>query len=254
MNEYLREITGEDFTAKDFRTWAGTVLAAQLLRDFAGFDSEAQAKKNIVRAIEAVAKRLGNTKAVCRKCYIHPAVLDSYLDGSMLATVAQRARRVAQSAGRADGGRGRGAGAAAAPPGAGDAPRASELTVQRLLILIPPLVPSILIGGPPPFSRASRLRRLDSVFSSCRPSASMPPLVMLAEMVGRGVGRQPQLDAAIGASELDATVRHGGQFDIHAAVGRGRLDRARRRRVRRCRRWSFPHRSFRSAARSRCRR
>jgi DNA topoisomerase-1 len=98
VNEYLREITGEDFTSKDFRTWAGTVLAAQLLHDFAGFASEAQAKKNIIRAVEAVAKRLGNTKAVCRKCYIHPAVLDSYMDGSMLATVAQRARRVVQSA------------------------------------------------------------------------------------------------------------------------------------------------------------
>jgi DNA topoisomerase-1 len=98
VNEYLREVTGEDFTSKDFRTWAGTVLAAQLLRDFAGFDSEAQAKRNIVRAVESVAKRLGNTKAVCRKCYIHPAVLDAYMDGSMLATVAQRARRVAQAA------------------------------------------------------------------------------------------------------------------------------------------------------------
>jgi len=98
VNEYLREVTGEDFTSKDFRTWAGTVLAAQLLRDFEGFDSEAQAKRNIIRAVESVAKRLGNTKAVCRKCYIHPAVLDSYMDGSMLATVAQRARRVAQAA------------------------------------------------------------------------------------------------------------------------------------------------------------
>ena len=93
VNEYLQEITGEDFTSKDFRTWAGTVLAAQLLRDFERFDSEAQAKRNIVQAVESVAKRLGNTKAVCRKCYIHPAVLDAYLDGSMLKTVAQRARR-----------------------------------------------------------------------------------------------------------------------------------------------------------------
>ena len=98
VNSYLREVTGEDFTSKDFRTWAGTVLAAQLLRDFEAFDSEAQAKRNIIRAVESVAKRLGNTKAVCRKCYIHPAVLDSYMDGSMLATVAQRARRVAQTA------------------------------------------------------------------------------------------------------------------------------------------------------------
>jgi DNA topoisomerase I len=100
VNEYLREITGEGFTSKDFRTWAGTVLAAQLLRDFDAFDSEAQAKKNIVRAVEAVAKRLGNTEAVCRKCYIHPAVFDAYLDGGMRATVAGRAQRQADAAGR----------------------------------------------------------------------------------------------------------------------------------------------------------
>jgi DNA topoisomerase I len=98
VNAYLRQITGEDFTSKDFRTWAGTVLAAQLLKDFAAFDSDAQARRNIVKAVESVAKRLGNTKAVCRKCYIHPAVLDAYVDGSMLETVAARARRVAQAA------------------------------------------------------------------------------------------------------------------------------------------------------------
>lgn len=98
VNAYLKEITGKEFTSKDFRTWAGTVLAAQLLRELDGADSAARAKKNVVRAVEAVAKRLGNTKAVCRKCYIHPAVFDAYLDGTMLATVAQRARRVRRSA------------------------------------------------------------------------------------------------------------------------------------------------------------
>ncbi len=96
VNAYLQEITGKDFTSKDFRTWAGTVLAAQLLRDYERFDSDAQAKRNIVQAVEAVAKRLGNTKAVCRKCYIHPAVFDAYLDGSMLKTIAQRAKRTAR--------------------------------------------------------------------------------------------------------------------------------------------------------------
>ena len=96
VNAYLQEITGKDFTSKDFRTWAGTVLAAQLLKDYERFDSDAQAKRNIVEAVEAVAKRLGNTKAVCRKCYIHPAVFDAYLDGSMLKSVAQRARRTAR--------------------------------------------------------------------------------------------------------------------------------------------------------------
>jgi DNA topoisomerase I len=99
VNEYLRDITGEDFTSKDFRTWAGTVLAAQLLKDFEAFESDAQAKRNIVEAVEAVAKRLGNTKAVCRKCYIHPAILETYFDGSLVQTVSQRARRMAQGAG-----------------------------------------------------------------------------------------------------------------------------------------------------------
>ena len=99
VNAYLKAIAGEDYTSKDFRTWAGTVLAAQLLREFEAFKSGSQAKKNIVEAVETVAKKLGNTKAVCRKCYIHPAVLDAYMDRSMLKTVAQRARRVARSGG-----------------------------------------------------------------------------------------------------------------------------------------------------------
>lgn len=84
VNEYLKEITGQDFTAKDFRTWAGTVLAARALQEFKQVDSQAARKKNVVRAIEAVAKRLGNTKAVCRKCYIHPQIIESYMDGTLL--------------------------------------------------------------------------------------------------------------------------------------------------------------------------
>ena len=99
VNEYLQAITGKDYSSKDFRTWAGTVLAAQTLRDFEAFDSGAQAKRNIVRAVESVAKRLGNTKAVCRKCYIHPAILDGYMDGSMLKTLADRAGRAARKSG-----------------------------------------------------------------------------------------------------------------------------------------------------------
>ena len=91
VNLYLREAAGREFTAKDFRTWAGTVLAAMALREFEAFDSEAQAKKNVLRAIEGVAGRLGNTPTVCRKCYIHPEVIESYLDGSMLQTLKQRA-------------------------------------------------------------------------------------------------------------------------------------------------------------------
>lgn len=83
VNDYLRSISGEDFTAKDFRTWAGTVLASLALREFDEFTSETQAKKNVVEAIKAVAQRLGNTPAVCRKCYVHPAVLECYLTGKL---------------------------------------------------------------------------------------------------------------------------------------------------------------------------
>lgn len=91
VNGYLREISGHDFTAKDFRTWAGTILAALALREFEAFDSEVQAKKNIVRAIESVAEKLGNTPTVCRKCYVHPEVLGAYLDGTMLPILKRRA-------------------------------------------------------------------------------------------------------------------------------------------------------------------
>ncbi len=90
VNDYVQEITGQEFTAKDFRTWAGTVLAAEALQAFESFDSETQAKKNVMRAIEAVASRLGNTPTICRKCYVHPAVLDAYLDGSTLQTLKER--------------------------------------------------------------------------------------------------------------------------------------------------------------------
>ena len=83
VNHYLHEIAGEEFTAKDFRTWSGTVLAAAALCALTDFTSQAQAKKNIVRAVESVAHKLGNTKAVCRKCYVHPAVFEGYLDGTL---------------------------------------------------------------------------------------------------------------------------------------------------------------------------
>ena len=94
VNDYLQEISGRDFTAKDFRTWAGTVLASMALQEFEAFDSETQAKKNVVAAIERVAEKLGNTPSVCRKCYIHPEVILAYLDGSMLTTLRQRAEAV----------------------------------------------------------------------------------------------------------------------------------------------------------------
>ena len=84
VNDYLRETTGADFTAKDFRTWAGTVLAATALRSSSGFESVTEAKQNVVAAIDRVARRLGNTRAVCRRSYVHPAVLDQYLEGGSL--------------------------------------------------------------------------------------------------------------------------------------------------------------------------
>ena len=91
MNEYLREITGEDFTAKDFRTWAGTVLAARALRELEPSDSETAGEEEHRAGGRGVAERLGNTQAVCRKCYIHPAIIDAYLDRSLLDTLEQRA-------------------------------------------------------------------------------------------------------------------------------------------------------------------
>ncbi len=85
VNDYLRDASGgADITAKDFRTWAGTVLAAMALGEFEKVDSAALAKKNIKAAIESVARRLGNTVTICRKCYVHPQVITSYLDGTLL--------------------------------------------------------------------------------------------------------------------------------------------------------------------------
>jgi DNA topoisomerase I len=97
VNAYLREVSGHDFTAKDFRTWAGTVLAAKALAAVAVFKSVTDAKRKVAGAIEAVAKRLGNTRTVCRKCYIHPAVLDAYMDGATIHTPKVRASRHARS-------------------------------------------------------------------------------------------------------------------------------------------------------------
>ncbi|HEU5086145.1 MAG TPA: hypothetical protein VFT99_01825, partial [Roseiflexaceae bacterium] len=81
---------GQHFTAKDFRTWAATVLAAQTLRALEPFDSETQAKRQIVESIEDVARQLGNTPTICRKCYVHPAILDAHLDGTLVDTLQQR--------------------------------------------------------------------------------------------------------------------------------------------------------------------
>jgi DNA topoisomerase-1 len=82
VNEYLREVAGSEVSAKDFRTWAGSVLAAMGLSAVGPFTSKTQAKMNLRRATEAVASRLGNTATICRKCYIHPEIVACYLEGS----------------------------------------------------------------------------------------------------------------------------------------------------------------------------
>src|SRR5207245_2030869 len=83
VNQYLRDATGGDFTAKDFRTWAGTVLAACALREAAGFESETEAKRKVVEAIDSVARKLGHTRAVCRRSYVHPVVIDTFMEGDL---------------------------------------------------------------------------------------------------------------------------------------------------------------------------
>jgi DNA topoisomerase I len=99
VNEYLREMTNQPFTAKDFRTWAGSVLACSLLRRAEAAASESQAKRNVVQAVKDVAAQLGNTPAVCRRCYVHPAVLESYMGGAMFKPVEKNIEEeIAQSA------------------------------------------------------------------------------------------------------------------------------------------------------------
>jgi len=84
VNDYIREISGQEFTAKDFRTWNGTLLAVAALKEVGAWTSQRQAKSHVLRAIDRVAEQLNNTRAVCRKYYVHPAVFESYLAGTML--------------------------------------------------------------------------------------------------------------------------------------------------------------------------
>jgi DNA topoisomerase-1 len=93
VNAYLKEITARDVTAKDFRTWTGTVLAALSLSELEKVDSEAAAKRNVRAAIEEVAARLGNTPTVCRKCYVHPEIINSYLDNALALEIRQEVER-----------------------------------------------------------------------------------------------------------------------------------------------------------------
>jgi DNA topoisomerase-1 len=89
VNDYLQRIAEQDFTAKAFRTWGGTVLAAQALQDMGAFQSETEAKKNITQAIKVVAEQLGNRAATCRKYYVHPAVMTAYKNDLLLPTMEQ---------------------------------------------------------------------------------------------------------------------------------------------------------------------
>jgi len=98
VNDYIREATGSDFTAKDFRTWAGTVLAALALQELEAGRPPQRTRRSpvratpreVTRAIEQVAKRLGNTPAVCRKCYVHPDVIASFMDGTLAGALKRR--------------------------------------------------------------------------------------------------------------------------------------------------------------------
>jgi DNA topoisomerase I len=91
VNAYIRDAAGDDFTAKDFRTWGGTVLAAWALQELGEYASLTQAKRQVVEAVESVARHLGNTPAVCRRCYVHPEVITAHLDGALLANLERRA-------------------------------------------------------------------------------------------------------------------------------------------------------------------
>jgi DNA topoisomerase-1 len=103
VNTYLREITGGEFTAKDFRTWAGTLAAAQALDEASGVTSIAASRRTIVAAVDQVADALGNTRAVARKCYIHPAVIDAYSTGLTVGAVSPAATRAYKALRRVEG-------------------------------------------------------------------------------------------------------------------------------------------------------
>jgi DNA topoisomerase I len=98
VNAYLQDITGRDVTAKDFRTWAGTMLVAEALRKMGPAETKREAERNIVAAVDVTAKRLGNTRSVCRKYYIHPALIEAYLEGSVLPPLPERTKWSARKA------------------------------------------------------------------------------------------------------------------------------------------------------------
>ncbi len=100
VNAYLREVAGADRSAKDFRTWGGTVVAAETLVDLGAYATKKEAEHNLLVAVDAAADRLGNTRAVCRSCYVHPRVPEAYIDGSL--TDAWRTARAAPRLSRSE--------------------------------------------------------------------------------------------------------------------------------------------------------
>jgi len=98
VNGYIQDVSGGDFTAKDFRTWSGTVLAAWALQELGEFDSKTQARRQVVAAVKSVSEELGNTPAVCRRCYVHPEVLDAHLDGTLGEVLRQKTARTGLTA------------------------------------------------------------------------------------------------------------------------------------------------------------
>ncbi len=98
VNDYLQEVTGQNFTAKDFRTWSGTVLATDTLQELGEFETQTEAKKNVAQAIKAAAEHLGNTPTICRKCYVHPEIINAYMDDALLSSLRQEHGKVAEDA------------------------------------------------------------------------------------------------------------------------------------------------------------
>ena len=90
VNDYLQEVTGQNFTAKDFRTWSGTVFATDALQKLGEFETQTEAKKNVTQAIKVAAEHLGNTPTICRKCYVHPEIINAYMDNALLNSLQQQ--------------------------------------------------------------------------------------------------------------------------------------------------------------------
>jgi DNA topoisomerase-1 len=94
LNAYVKEVMGPQFTAKDFRTWAGTLVAAVKLAELGATEDLKAAEKNVVQAVDAVAQRLGNTRAIARSSYVSPRVIDHYLEGSVIAYYSERIEEI----------------------------------------------------------------------------------------------------------------------------------------------------------------